>query len=305
MLTFISESIDQLHAVELLLVEELQSALSSCARLSQIQNHILAKGTETSLMRRMSFEMTLEAPKDDMAAPSLSDSELLLEFLRNPRSEAARDAMSRLLSLSPEHVKAALTDYIGLEKDVMNPTFIDKEPTTMSELPLPRPKYRKDAWHIDVSDVKFLKRIGAGAAGTTYLAHWSGQEVAVKVACVTDSGLESWLTEVETLRQLHHPNVIRLLGTIYNTSPQAYGLVLEFCDSGDLSNALSDWTPPNFFFRVSIDVANGVNYLHKRLLLHRDIKVKACFLLLAFFLDTCIVSIVVFESQAWKYSDKR
>lgn len=224
-------------------------------------------------MRRMSVEMTIEPPKDEMGTSSqLSDSEILLQFLRNPRSEVARDAASRLSFLSPEHVKAVLTNYIGLEKFTKHPMLIDKEPAVISELALSRPQYRKDAWHIDVSDVTFLKRIGAGAAGTTYLAHWSGQNVAVKVACVTDSGLESWLTEVETLRQLHHPNVIRLLGTIYNTSPQAYGLVLEFCDSGDLSAALCDWTPSNFFFLVSMDVANGVNYLHKRSILHRDIK---------------------------------
>jgi len=252
-------------------VEELQSALSSCARFSVSENQISPQA-ETSVMRRMSFETTTDDPKAETDMPSMSDSELLLQFLRNPSSSIAREAASRLLNLSPEHIKAVVTDYMGLENNAKPLTLMHKEPTTTSDQIFSRPQYRKDAWHIDVTEVTFLRRIGAGAAGTTYLATWSGQNVAVKVACVTDSGLESWLTEVETLRQLHHPNVIRLLGTIYNTSPQAYGLVLEFCDSGDLSAALSDWTPSNFFFQVSIDVANGINYLHKRSILHRDIK---------------------------------
>ena len=130
----------------------------------------------------------------------------------------------------------------------------------------------ENEWEIDPYEIEFRKRIGRGVAGTTYLAYWGGQKVAVKVAAITDMGLEGWNTEVRSLRRLHHPNIIRLLGSFYNPSPITYGLVLEFCDAGDLSAALRRWTPPNFFFRVAGDVANGMAYLHGRSILHRDIK---------------------------------
>jgi hypothetical protein len=38
--------------------------------------------------------------------------------------------------------------------------------------------------------------------------------VAVKVASITEMGLEGWRTEVKALQKLHHPNIIRLLGSV-------------------------------------------------------------------------------------------
>ena len=80
--------------------------------------------------------------------------------------------------------------------------------------------------------------------------------MAVKVAAITDLGLEGWHTEVHSLKRLHHPNVIRLLGSIYNPSPQTYGLVLEYCNAGDLAAALQRSVPSNFFCKIADDVAN-------------------------------------------------
>ena len=97
--------------------------------------------------------------------------------------------------------------------------------------------------------------------------------MAVKVAATTEMGLEGWTTETASLQRLHHPNIIRLLGSIYNPSPLTYCLVLEFCNSGDLGAALANPTPTNFFDRVSKDMANGLAFLHSRDVIHRDIKV--------------------------------
>ena len=80
-------------------------------------------------------------------------------------------------------------------------------------------------WEIDLYQVHFQKRIGQGAAGTTYLAKWSGLEVAVKVAAISEMGLEGWRKEVQSLQKLHHPNIIRLLGSVYHPHP----LNLKIC----------------------------------------------------------------------------
>lgn len=114
--------------------------------------------------------------------------------------------------------------------------------------------------------------VGRGSAGTTYLGRYCQQDVAVKVAMISDMGLEGWKTELTSLKKLHHTNIVRFLGAIYNPSPLTYCLVLEYCDRGDLSMALAEATPPKFFTHVMSGVAEGLHYLHKMKYMHRDIK---------------------------------
>jgi len=115
--------------------------------------------------------------------------------------------------------------------------------------------------------------VGRGSAGTTYLAKYCQQDVAVKVAATSQMGLEGWTAELMSLKKLRHTNIIRFMGAIYNTSPLTYCLVLEYCDGGDLSDALAAGnTPPKFFTNVASGVANGLYYLHKMKYMHRDIK---------------------------------
>ena len=85
-------------------------------------------------------------------------------------------------------------------------------------------------------------------------------------------GLEGWQAELSSLKKLHHTNIIRFFGAIFNPSPETYCLVLEYCNGGDLSEALGLNTPFNFFTTVSSGVANALYYLHRLNFLHRDIK---------------------------------
>ena len=124
-------------------------------------------------------------------------------------------------------------------------------------------------WEISLYELKFLKRIGKGAAGTTYVANWTGLKVAVKVASITETGLEGWRTEVQALQKLHHPNVIRLLGSVYHPNPLTFCLVLEHCSAGDLAHAMKFPTAPGFFFKVATGISHGMAYLHSRGIMHR------------------------------------
>jgi len=190
------------------------------------------------------------------------------------------DAINEMSKISADEIKKRLLQNFRGEmcpKSVMTPTnennnSIDVLEQMKNPLTAKEPSHNLQEWEIDLYEIEFRQRIGRGIAGTTYLAKWSGQQVAVKVAAITDLGLEGWYTEVHSLKRLHHPNVIRLLGSIYNPSPQTYGLVLEYCNSGDLSEALHRQTPPNFFWKIADDVANGMSYLHRKSIMHRDIK---------------------------------
>jgi len=93
-----------------------------------------------------------------------------------------------------------------------------------------------------------------------------------QVAATSRFGLDGWRTEVDALKRLHHPNIIRLLGSVYHETPLTYCLVLEYCNAGDLSTVLKYPTPKNFFFTVSLGIANAMQYLHARSIIHRDLK---------------------------------
>ena len=168
--------IDQLHALELLFIEELQ----------------------TSWMSSCSGEEEEETPITPLSSPS--EGTITSTASKSPLSTIPLENLDVFPSITPPHSS--------------------KE------------------WEIDLYEIEFRKRIGAGVGGTTYLARWSGGDVAVKVAAITGIGLEGWHTEVVNLQRLHHPNVIRLLGIFNNASPQTYGLVLEYCNAGDLSGEL-------------------------------------------------------------------
>jgi hypothetical protein len=221
---------DKLHALELLLVEELEYCVDDDDTIQDAQQQD-ANGT---------------------SAMTLGDGQVLKRILGE-----------NVTNMSPEEIKNKLVECVGNNETVPVPN--DARPPLLWGSEPPNSEAAAAAtneWQIRLDELQFKKRIGQGTAGTTYLAKWSGQTVAVKVACLNEMGLDGWKTRVQSLQRLHHPNVIRLLGSVYNENPLMYCLVLEFCNAGNLSAALQRPTLPNFFFRVAGDIASGLAYLH-------------------------------------------
>lgn len=237
---------DKLHSLELLIVEEVESSLSEDNTEVDESATTSSKQDSTALLNQV---FTTNGMLQDLEAmPAEEVKARLLEFMPSASGEAPP---VRERTPSPPSSPA-----IGTMAKV------DED----DDMPAP------SEWDINLYDIQFQKRIGRGTAGTTYLAKWSGQEVAVKVAAITDMGLDGWKTEVKSLRKLHHPNIIRLLGSVYNETPLTYCLVLEYCAGGDLQNSLQKPTNPKFFFKIASDIAHGMAYLHNRGIIHRDIK---------------------------------
>ena len=263
--TMITLYIDQLHALELMLIEELRM---SSAELCLEEKTNIGSGSGGRLKMEKSMLAHIMKNPDWKI---LSESEVAQELAKMPAEQ-----IKHLLLRHVQGNDAAPTPALGSSESTSETSLEVEAPRGQFPNPLLQssvsPPHNLQEWEIDLYEIEFRQRIGRGLGGTTYLAKWSGQQVAVKVSANTDLGLEGWYTEVHSLKRLHHPNVIRLLGAVYNPSPQTYGLVLEYCNSGDLSKALQRPTPPNFFWKIADDVANGMGYLHRKQILHRDIK---------------------------------
>lgn len=116
---------------------------------------------------------------------------------------------------------------------------------------------------------------GVGLSG----AH-VGRAVAIKRIDMTrlmgDARLQRlFRTEVDILRQLgHHPHVVELLDYFESRDKQYAHLVLELCDSGDLHAHLKAHAPlpPPQVADMTRQLAAGMQYLHSKSVVHRDIK---------------------------------
>ncbi|CAM6011163.1 unnamed protein product [Sphagnum balticum] len=144
----------------------------------------------------------------------------------------------------------------------------------------------------------FEKELGRGGQGIVYVATIPGETpiaAAVKKLQKNDALLvgnaqipaqqtlekEFWV-ELKTISRLHHGNLVSLLG--YCVEGQQLFLIYELMSKGSLDKHLHKWDSglPGAKFldwrarmRVAIDVAEGLEYLHRHAhptLVHRDIK---------------------------------
>jgi len=230
--------IDKLHSLELLIVEEIEFCSPPPSRSD--------RGKPGDLSRKLM----------DGAFGS---------------HESVDDLVEAIKSMSPADVKKRMVAMLKKEPSVrVQEAYVKKGVDELLKELCNGPAMKE--WEIDIYELRFLKRIGLGSAGTTYVADWSGLKVAVKVASISEMGLEGWRTEVQALQKLHHPNIIRLLGSVYHPHPLTFCLVLEYCDGGDLASALCKVAPRNFFYHVAVGMAKGLCYLHARGIIHRDVK---------------------------------
>lgn len=125
---------------------------------------------------------------------------------------------------------------------------------------------------------RIIRRIGEGAVGEIYEVEHkkTHKRYAVKFIRKTNSNESlplSGLRESYALSLCHHPNIVLLYSTYYES--QNIALVLEACDT-DLGKLLGKgYVIPPMFRRSIFQMAlEGLRYIHKKWLVHRDIKLS-------------------------------
>jgi serine/threonine-protein kinase len=122
------------------------------------------------------------------------------------------------------------------------------------------------------------RKIGRGGMGTVYYGvHGeTGEEAAVKVltaGLAAEEGFQSrFNAEIETLKQLDHPNIVRLLG--YGEQSGHLFYAMEFVEGRSLQEELSagrrfQWREVT---RIAIDVCRALKHAHDAGVVHRDLK---------------------------------
>uniref|UniRef100_A0A8C5BCN1 RAF proto-oncogene serine/threonine-protein kinase n=1 Tax=Gadus morhua TaxID=8049 RepID=A0A8C5BCN1_GADMO len=146
-----------------------------------------------------------------------------------------------------------------------------------------RPRDKRDSsyyWEIEASEVFLQSRIGSGSFGTVYKGKWHG-DVAVKILKVTDptpEQFQAFRNEVAVLRKTRHVNILLFMG--YMTKDNL-AIVTQWCEGSSLYKHLHVQETNYKMFQL-IDIARqtaqGMDYLHAKNIIHRDMKSNNIFL---------------------------
>jgi len=132
-----------------------------------------------------------------------------------------------------------------------------------------------------VTDFEKLNRVGEGTYGIVYRARdtKTNEIVALKRVRMEreKDGLPiSTLREISLLINLRHDNIVELREVVVGKSMDSMFLVMTFCEQ-DLASLLDNMASPFTEAQVKcimLQVLRGLQYLHARYIVHRDLKVS-------------------------------
>ncbi|XP_070500537.1 cyclin-dependent kinase 12-like [Chironomus tepperi] len=128
---------------------------------------------------------------------------------------------------------------------------------------------------------KVLEQVGKGTYGKVFKAIDLDTEETVamkyiKVEHETEGFPITCLREIKILRQLDHPNVIKLKDIVFRHEKNSTYLVFDYMNHDLLGlriNSEMDFDEYTIFF-ISQQLLEGINYCHKHQIIHRDLKLS-------------------------------
>jgi len=144
------------------------------------------------------------------------------------------------------------------------------------------------------SRFKTIKVLGQGSFGTAFLvedsesfANSSNNKYVIKkidISRLDAKAKAAALGEVEVLSRLSHPNIVAYYGSWIEGEPNHLHILLEYCDSGDLSQAIRDRKDSLDYFDEQqitswfVQLSSAILFCHRMRILHRDLKTSNIFL---------------------------
>jgi hypothetical protein len=277
------ELIQQHHAViqqqELMQRQELmqqQELSQQAAEVKSIEDNFQAHLDENPY-KFMTVRKRQQRPRISTGPQQVEVEELTAEKSRRSMHVLPVEAPQRLSFVSPNR-------YLAIEVIPGQPEQLLEyyDPSSyIVNMPSPQRNRQSDTWAIETSEIELGEKLGEGSFGAVFAARWENTIVAVKQlhdTTITEASIEEFKKEAEVMKRLHSPHIVRFFG-YYFESPK-YSIVMEYMPKGCLYDALYGNTmlEPAVKYKMIYHIALGVAFLHKRHVIHRDLKSLNIFL---------------------------
>jgi predicted ATPase len=123
---------------------------------------------------------------------------------------------------------------------------------------------------------RILSELGQGGMGTVYKAEDSLTHSIVaikhlKSELTAPELIERFKREGEALRELNHPNIVKMLDTVEENGN--HYLIIEYLAAGDLNKLLKQGQlPTERILKLAIEIADALTRAHHLNIIHRDLK---------------------------------
>lgn len=122
---------------------------------------------------------------------------------------------------------------------------------------------------------RYIKKdtLGEGSYGVVYKAFDTETGKIVAIKCLkTKESIESFQSELDLLKRLHHTAIVPYLDSFYDK--KGLEIVMEYADNGSILDVIHTYGSLNENVAAIYisQVLQGLSYLHKQNVIHRDIK---------------------------------
>ncbi|XP_050374059.1 U-box domain-containing protein 34 isoform X2 [Argentina anserina] len=261
-----SEEIEQIEVEQLR--AELQNTLGMYKRACEELVHAQSK------VQLLSFECLEEARRVNAALESEENLRMIAAEDAAKHLQARKEIEEAKVQLAKEAYERQVAELIALKESTGKKECVDALFSSDNRYR----KYSRKEIEVATNFLSETNVIGEGGYGKVYKCSLDQTPVAVKVLQPDAvEKKEEFLKEVEILSQLHHPNIVLLLGAC----PEIGCLVYEYLENGNLEDYISHHRngkpslPWTVRFRIIFEVACGLAFLHNSKavpIVHRDLK---------------------------------